>query len=119
VINGPNYGSVIEALKPARKLGGEFNMYHVIFNDHPTALLQYPVTEVAVLTLKDVSQRAEALDILTTISEKMEKKLVFGPTLENENVIILIAGWASIEVGGSMTMVLDALMTLTVRLTGS
>ncbi|KAG2039453.1 hypothetical protein BDR03DRAFT_917282 [Suillus americanus] len=90
----PSYGSVLEALKPA--FGGPSKMYHVIFNDHPIAL-QQPVTQVLLLTLKDPSHRAEVFAILSKISDLSKKMLVFGPTLENENEIILVGGWASVE----------------------
>ncbi|KAG1807965.1 uncharacterized protein BJ212DRAFT_1534362 [Suillus subaureus] len=71
-------------------------MYHVIFNDHPIAL-QQPVTEVLLLTLKDPSHRTEVFEILSKMSDLTKKMLVFGPTVENENEIILVGGWASVE----------------------
>ncbi|KAG1869422.1 hypothetical protein DFJ58DRAFT_742499 [Suillus subalutaceus] len=94
LMDSPSYGSVLEALKPA--FGGPFKMYHVIFNEHPIAL-QQPVTQVLLLTLKDPSHRAEVFDILSKISVLSKKMLVFGPTLENENQIVLVGGWASVE----------------------
>ena len=117
VANGPNYGDVIAALMPA--IGAELKMHLVIFNDHPIAF-EYPVTEVNVITLKDPSYRTEVYEILTTVSEKTEKKLVFGPTLEDENVIVVVGGWESIEVGTPTIIDSDALMLLTaIRLTRS
>ncbi|KAG1898875.1 uncharacterized protein F5891DRAFT_1190370 [Suillus fuscotomentosus] len=88
-----SYGPLLEALKPT--IGGPFKMYHVIFNDHPT--FQQPVTEVLLITLKDPSHRAEVFDILNNLSDLTEKKLIFGPTLEDENAIILVGGWSSVE----------------------
>ncbi|KAG2145710.1 hypothetical protein BD769DRAFT_1660825 [Suillus cothurnatus] len=90
----PSYGPLLEVLKPA--FGGPSKMHHVIFNDHPIAF-QQPVTEVLVVTLKDPSYRAEVYDILTKMSDLTKKMLVFGPTLEDENVIILVGGWQSVE----------------------
>ncbi|OJA12620.1 hypothetical protein AZE42_12257 [Rhizopogon vesiculosus] len=94
VIDGPNYGRVLEALKPI--FGDKKEMHHVIFNDLPIAF-ESPVTEVFICTLKDPGHREEVFDILAKISDKTEKKLVFGPTLENENVFIIVAGWDSVE----------------------
>ncbi|KAG1810379.1 uncharacterized protein HD556DRAFT_1302691 [Suillus plorans] len=88
-----SYGPLLEALKPA--IGGPLKMYHVIFNDHPT--FRQPVTEVLLITLKDPSHRAEVFDILNKLSDLTEKKLIFGPTLEDENAIILVGGWSSVE----------------------
>ncbi|KAG2064821.1 hypothetical protein BDR04DRAFT_1162142 [Suillus decipiens] len=93
-IASTSYGPLREVLKPA--LGGSSKMYHVIFNDHPIAF-QQPVTEVLIITLKDPSYRAEVFDILTKISYLTEKMLVFGSTLEDENMIILVGGWPSVE----------------------
>lgn len=36
-------------------------------------------------------------DILTKISNLTEKMLVFGSTLEDENTIVLVGGWQSVE----------------------
>ncbi|KAG1733522.1 hypothetical protein EDB19DRAFT_1911508 [Suillus lakei] len=83
-----------EVLKPA--LGGSAKMHHVIFNDHPIAF-QQPVTEVLLLTLNDPSHRTEVFDTLIKISDSTEKTIVFGPTLEDENVIFLVGGWRSVE----------------------
>lgn len=83
-------------------------MYHVIFNDYPT--FQQPVTEVLLITLKDPSHRAEVFDILNKLSDLTEKKLIFGPTLEDENAIILVGGWSSVEVDFDIIMVLHVLM---------
>ncbi|KAG1761831.1 hypothetical protein EDD22DRAFT_847446 [Suillus occidentalis] len=94
VMASPSYGSVLETLKPA--FGGPSKMHHVIFNDHPIALEQ-PVTEVLLITLKDPSHRAEVFDILGKISDQTKKMIVFGPTLEDENTIIVVGGWESVE----------------------
>jgi hypothetical protein len=94
VMASPSYGPLLEVLKPA--FGGPSKMYHVIFNDHPIAF-QQPVTEVLLITLKDPSHRAEVLDILGKISDLTKKMLVFGPTLEDGNTIILVGGWPSVE----------------------
>ncbi|KAG2119398.1 hypothetical protein DEU56DRAFT_836309 [Suillus clintonianus] len=116
LIESPSYGSLLETLKPA--FGGPMKMYHVIFNDHPIAFKQ-PVTEVLRITLKDPSHRAEVSDILSKISDMTKKMLVFGPTLENENEIILVGGWESVEVGVDIIMIWDVLMLLlTSRLIG-
>ncbi|KAG2145430.1 uncharacterized protein EDB93DRAFT_1087121 [Suillus bovinus] len=90
----PSYATLLEALKPA--YGGWSKMYHVIFNAHPTAL-QQPVTEVLLLTIKNPSHRAEVFEILTKLSDSTKKMLVFGPSLEDNNVIIVIGGWKSVE----------------------
>jgi hypothetical protein len=112
----PSYGPLLEVLKPA--FGGPSKMHHVIFNDHPIAF-QQPVTEVLVVTLKDPSYRAEVYDILTKMSDLTKKMLVFGPTLEDENVIILVGGWQSVEVALDIIMILHVLILLwTFRLTG-
>lgn len=95
VMASPSYGSLLETLKPA--FGGPSKMHHVIFNDHPIALEQ-PVTEVLLITLKDPSHRAEVFDILGKISDQTKKMIVFGPTLEDENTIIVVGGWESVEV---------------------
>ncbi|KAG2344192.1 hypothetical protein BDR05DRAFT_932236 [Suillus weaverae] len=94
VMASPSYGPLLEALKPA--FGGSSKMYHVIFNDHPIAL-QQPVTTVLLITLKDPSHRAEVFDILSKISNLRKKMLVFGPTLEDKNAIVLVGGWSSVE----------------------
>jgi hypothetical protein len=61
-------------------------MHHVIVNDKPIAF-DRPVTEVFItIQVKGPSTRAEVFDILTRISDMTEKKLVFGFTLEDENV---------------------------------
>jgi hypothetical protein len=91
----PSYGPLLEVLKPG--FGGPSKMHHVIFNDHPIAL-QQPVTEVLVVTLKDPSHRAEVFDILGKMSDLTKNMLVFGPTLEDGNTIILVGGWPSVEV---------------------
>jgi hypothetical protein len=72
-------------------------MYHVIFNAQPVAL-QQPVTEVLLLTIKNPSYRTEVFDILTKISDSTKKMFVFGPSLEDKNVIIAVGGWQSVEV---------------------
>ncbi|KAG2145432.1 uncharacterized protein EDB93DRAFT_1087147 [Suillus bovinus] len=90
----PSYATLLEALKPA--YGGWSKMYHVIFNAHPIAL-QQPVTEVLLLTIKKPSHRAEVFDILTKLSDSTKKMLVFGSALEDNNVIIVIGGWKSVE----------------------
>ncbi|KAG2119397.1 hypothetical protein DEU56DRAFT_918562 [Suillus clintonianus] len=90
----PTYASLLEALKPA--YGGWSKMYHVIFNAHPIAF-QQPVTEVLLLTLKNPSHRTEVFEILTKISDSTKQMLVFGPTLEDNNVIIAVGGWQSVE----------------------
>ena len=117
VANGPNYGDVIAALMPA--IGGESKMHLVIFNDHPIAF-EHPVTEVNIITLKDPSYRTEVYEILTMVSEKTEKKLVFGPMLEDENVIVVVGWWESIEVRVPIIIDSDAPMLLTaIRLSRS
>ena len=95
VIDGPNYGDVINTLKPV--IGGDAKMNHVIFNSYPIAF-ESPVTEVLFLTLKDPGHRAEVTEILTRISNMTEGRLVFGPTLEDENIIVLVGGWQSVKV---------------------
>jgi hypothetical protein len=115
-MTSPSYGPLLEALKPA--IGGSSKMHHVIFNDHPIAF-QQPVTEVLVITLKDPSHRAEVYDILNKMSDLTKKMLVFGPTVEDENVIILVGGWQSVEVDVDVIMILHVLILLwTFRLTG-
>ncbi|KAG1733519.1 hypothetical protein EDB19DRAFT_1830903 [Suillus lakei] len=94
VMASPSYAPLLEVLKPA--FGGPSKMHHVIFNDHPIAF-QQPVTEVLLITLKDPSHRAEVFDILSKLSDLTKKMLVFGPTLEDGNVIILVGGWSSVE----------------------
>lgn len=94
VMTSPSYGPLLEELKPA--FGGPSKMYHVIFNDHPIALEQ-PVTEVLLITLKDPSHRAEVFDIIGKISDQTKKMIVFGPALEDENTIIVVGGWESVE----------------------
>ncbi|KAG2344191.1 hypothetical protein BDR05DRAFT_199009 [Suillus weaverae] len=89
----PSYATLLEALKPA--YGGWSKMYHVIFNANPIAL-QQPVTEVLLLTIKNPSHRTEVFEILTKISDSTKKMLVFGPTLEDKNVIIVVGGWQSV-----------------------
>ncbi|KAG1744609.1 uncharacterized protein EDB91DRAFT_1123377 [Suillus paluster] len=95
----PSYANLREILKSAVTSPGK--MYHVIFNDHPIALKQ-PVTEVLLVTLKDPSHRAEVYDIFTKFTELSKKMLVFGPTLEDENVIALLGGWESVEAHQTM-----------------
>ncbi|KAG2057159.1 hypothetical protein BDR06DRAFT_952293 [Suillus hirtellus] len=58
---------------------------------------QQPVTEVLLLSIENPDHRTEVFDILTKISDSTENMLVFGPTLENENVIIVVGGWQSVE----------------------
>lgn len=95
MLASPSYPTLLEALKPA--YGGWSKMYHVIFNAQPIALKQ-PVTEVLLLTIKNPSHRTEVFDILTKISDSTKKMLVFGPALEDKNVIIVVGGWQSVEV---------------------
>ncbi|KAG1869457.1 hypothetical protein DFJ58DRAFT_697770 [Suillus subalutaceus] len=90
----PLYATLLEHLKPA--YGGWSKMYHVIFNANPIAL-QQPVTEVLLLTIENPSNRTEVFDILTKISDSTKKMLVFGPSLEDKNVIIVVGGWKSVE----------------------
>ncbi|KAG2039427.1 hypothetical protein BDR03DRAFT_220472 [Suillus americanus] len=90
----PSYATLLEALKPA--YGGWSKMYHVNFNAHPIGL-QQPVTEILLLTIKNPSHRTEVFDILTKISDSTKKMLVFGPSLEDKNVIIVVGGWQSVE----------------------
>jgi len=94
LINGPDYPHLLETLSPV--FGGKTQMHHVIFNDKSIAF-DSPVTEVVITTLKDPSNRAEVFGILTKISAMTEKKLVFGSTLEDENVIIVVGGWPTVE----------------------
>ncbi|KAG2109590.1 uncharacterized protein F5147DRAFT_575608 [Suillus discolor] len=94
MLESPSYATLLEALKPA--YGGWSKMYHVIFNAHPIAF-QQPVTEVLLLTVENADHRTEVFDILTKISDSTEKMLVFGPALEDENVIIVVGGWQSVE----------------------
>ncbi|KAG2052588.1 hypothetical protein BDR06DRAFT_957661 [Suillus hirtellus] len=94
MLASPSYPNLLEALKPA--YGGWSKMYHVIFNAQPVAVKQ-PVTEVLLLTIKNPSNRTEVLDILTKLSDSTKKMAVFGPTLEDKNVIIFVAGWRSVE----------------------
>ncbi|KAG1844709.1 hypothetical protein F4604DRAFT_1960380 [Suillus subluteus] len=61
-----------------------------------------PVTELLLITLKAPSHRAEVFDILSRISDLTKKILVFGSTLEDENALILVGGWASVEVHWEM-----------------
>ncbi|KAG0694607.1 hypothetical protein DFH29DRAFT_312080 [Suillus ampliporus] len=89
-----SYGTVHEIMTAA--FAGSGKMYHVIFNDHPIAL-QQPVTEILFVTLKDPSHRAEVFEIFNNFTEVSKKMLVFGPTLEDENVIVLVGGWESVE----------------------
>jgi hypothetical protein len=96
VRDSPDYVNVLNALKPV--IGGDVKMNHVIFNNYPIAF-ESPVTEVLFLTLKDPSHRAEVTEILTKISNMTEGRLVFGPTLQDENVIVLVGGWQSVKVG--------------------
>lgn len=94
MLASPSYSNLLEALKPG--YGGWSKMYHVIFNAQPVAVKQ-PVTEVLLLTLKNPSNRTEVFDILTKLSDSTKKMAVFGPTLEDKNVIIFVAGWRSVE----------------------
>lgn len=94
MLASPSYPNLLEALKPG--YGGWSKMYHVIFNAQPVAVKQ-PVTEVLLLTLKNPSNRTEVFDILTKLSDSTKKMAVFGPTLEDKNVIIFVAGWRSVE----------------------
>ncbi|KAG1810098.1 uncharacterized protein HD556DRAFT_1435816 [Suillus plorans] len=94
MLESPSYATLLEALKPA--YGGWSKMYHATFNAHPIAF-QQPVTEVLLLTIENPDHRTEVFDILTKISDSTEKMLVFGPTLEDETVIIVVGGWQSVE----------------------
>jgi hypothetical protein len=94
MLASPSYGALLEALKPA--YGGWSKMYHVNFNANPIAL-QQPVTEVLLLTIKNPSNRTEVFEILTKISDSTKKMLVFGPALEDANLIIVVGGWRSVE----------------------
>ncbi|KAG1810380.1 uncharacterized protein HD556DRAFT_1281522, partial [Suillus plorans] len=115
MLASPSYPNLLEALKPG--YGGWSKMYHVIFNAQPVAVKQ-PVTEVLLLTLKNPSNRTEVFDILTKFSDSTKKMAVFGPTLEDKNVIILVAGWRSVEVCVEIIAILDILMPSTSRLIG-
>jgi hypothetical protein len=106
MLASPSYGALLEALKPA--YGGWSKMYHVNFNANPIAL-QQPVTEVLLLTIKNPSNRTEVFEILTKISDSTKKMLVFGPALEDANLIIVIGGWRSVEVCVEIIVILDAL----------
>ncbi|KAG1744610.1 uncharacterized protein EDB91DRAFT_193608 [Suillus paluster] len=93
----PSHGPLRELLKPAFTSPGK--KYHVIFNsDHPIqVVLQQPVTEVLLVTLKDPSYRAEVSDLFIKFKESAKKMLMFGPTLEDENLMFLVIGWESVE----------------------
>ncbi|KAG1718960.1 hypothetical protein EDB19DRAFT_774433 [Suillus lakei] len=90
----PLFEPLLKALKPVYE--GSLDMNHIIFNDHTTAF-QQPVTEVLILTLKNPSHRAEVFNILTKLSDTYNKLLAFGPTLEDDNKIVVVHGWPSVE----------------------
>jgi hypothetical protein len=54
-------------------------------------------------------------DILTKISDLTKKMLVFGPTLEDQNVIVAVSGWQSVEVCVGVIVILNVLTLLTSR----
>ncbi|KAG0694608.1 hypothetical protein DFH29DRAFT_880609 [Suillus ampliporus] len=89
-----SYGPLRKLLDSAFASPGK--MYHVIFNDKAIAL-QQPVTEVLLVTLKDPNHRAKVFEILNKFTELTKKMIVFGPTLEDENVIMIVGGWTSVE----------------------
>ncbi|KAG2125504.1 hypothetical protein DEU56DRAFT_824896 [Suillus clintonianus] len=94
ILETPLLQSLQEAMKPIFE--GSVKMNHIIFNDHTTAF-QQPVTEVLLLTPKDPSHRAEVFDILTKLSDSTKQMLVFGPALEDENEVVVVCGWPSVE----------------------
>ncbi|KAG1898876.1 uncharacterized protein F5891DRAFT_981532 [Suillus fuscotomentosus] len=86
MLASPSYPNLLEALKPC--------IWGLV--EDPVAVKQ-PVTEVLLLTIKNPSNRTEVFDILTKFSDSTKKMAVFGPTLEDKNVIIFVAGWRSVE----------------------
>ncbi|KAG2125505.1 hypothetical protein DEU56DRAFT_916473 [Suillus clintonianus] len=96
VAETPLLQPMLEAMKPVFE--GSLKANHIIFNDHTTAF-QQPVTEFLLLTPKDPSHRAEVFDILTKLSDSTKQMLVFGPALEDDNEIVMVCGWPSVDVG--------------------
>ncbi|EGN92293.1 hypothetical protein SERLA73DRAFT_191326 [Serpula lacrymans var. lacrymans S7.3] len=93
-IAAPSYPSLIESLTPS--LGGAPQMYHVQFSGVLNALKE-PITEVFTFKLNAPEQREKVVGLLKQAEEVSKGMIVFGQTVEDENLYYMVCGWPSIE----------------------
>ena len=94
-MHAPSFTKLVAGAAPA--LAAPYTLYHVRFSA-PTIALNYPVTEVAILTLKAPENRAGVVEILSGIAKATNNLYAFGLTRGDENKYVAICGWESVEV---------------------
>jgi len=94
LIASPSYPAVIESLSHC--LGGPAKMYHVQFSGVLNALKE-PITEVFTFKLNAPEQREAVVGYLKTAADVGKGTIAFGQTVEDENLYIMLCGWASLE----------------------
>jgi quinol monooxygenase YgiN len=94
IVHTPAFAKLVASAAPA--LAAPYKLYHVRFSA-PTIALNYPVTEVAILTLKAPENRAGVVAILSGIAKATNNLYAFGLTRGDDNKYVAICGWESVE----------------------
>lgn len=74
---------------------------HVQFVSDYTSAFSKPVTEIAFSTVKPGASRERVIEIMQVLCDIKKGVSTYGPLLEQENVIVLLCGWDTVEVSFS------------------
>jgi hypothetical protein len=103
VMKQESYREVMKSINPL--FTGELKMEHIPLDKSPIAALSAPVTEVAILTLKPGKSKAELMAAIVPAAAEVSKlrglhpPIVYGCPVENENKVVALLGWDSVQVG--------------------
>ena len=91
-------------MQRASAFGQVKSMVHVAFQPNsPSKVLGAPVTEVLLRTITSSTSNEVLISSLNSLPEVLAKQkgfsgAVWGPTIEDPNLIIVLIGWESIQV---------------------
>jgi hypothetical protein len=103
IMKQESYREVMKSINPL--FTGEFKMEHIPLDKSPMAALSAPVTEVTVVTLKPGRSKAELMAAIVLAAAEGSKlrglyfPIVYGCPVENENKVVALLGWDSVQVG--------------------
>ncbi|KAF8215210.1 hypothetical protein K438DRAFT_1561914 [Mycena galopus ATCC 62051] len=110
----PQYGQLIEKLKPA--VAGPLVRDHIDVTVDPTAALSAPAVAFVTFTLKS----GESVEKLTALVGEFAKSLdgtggvhaptAWGQSAENKDKVLVITGWDSLEVSVCLLSILVAIL---------
>lgn len=101
-----NYGTMLAAVASMVDLSA-LTMWHIRTTSEPFVALEAPVTEITTFTIHDGGSPASLEPLVQEIVQALNAApksigivdATFGRIFEADNIVVLIVGWSTVEVG--------------------